>query len=272
MTRKRITEQFPWLLPLRKRQRVFCFYTKMALDRRHYAKTIEKNSLPFILFSSSSPLYNKETGFDMKYQENKVFNLKLVSKKLDGLVINPGETFSFWKAVRYADREVPYRDGLTVINGELTTTSGGGLCQMSNLLFDLFLHSPLQIIERTGHRKKEFPDPGTSLAGCDAAVSEGWLDLKVENRENTAFQIRITFDDEKIYGFLRTDCLQDAVYELGNRNVAYIKKEARIYQRAELYRKIQYKDVCSREEKLYENWCEITYALPDDVVIEEEKQ
>lgn len=274
MKRKRVTEQFPWLLPLRKRQRVFCFYTKMALDRKRYAKSVDKRPLPFVLFSSSSPLYNKDTGFDMKYQYNKVFNLKLAARKLDGLVINPGETFSFWKALRHADRETPYREGLNLVNGVLTTTPGGGLCQMSNLLFALFLHSPLRIIERTGHRRKEFPDPGTSLAGCDATVSEGWIDLKVENREAAAFQIKIAFDEERIYGVLRTDSWQGVEYQLENRAVTYEKKDSRIYQRAELYRTARYKDknVCDREENLYENWCEIAYPLPDDVEVKEEEE
>ncbi|MCI8646948.1 MAG: glycopeptide resistance accessory protein VanW [Firmicutes bacterium] len=272
MGRKRLTEIIPWILPLRKWQRTFCFYMGMALDGRKYAQQMEEKTLPYIQAKSSSPLYNRETGFDMKYQENKVFNLKLTAKKLDGMVIRPGETFSFWKAVRHADKETPYREGLTVVNGEMMTTSGGGLCQMSNLLFDLFLHSPLRITERRGHGKKEFPDPGTSLAGMDATVSEGWIDLKVENNKQQVYQIKIDFDEERIYGFLRAELEPDAEYEILNRNVAYVRKNGVIYQQADVYRKriarMQKAEVS--EEKLYSNCCEIAYQLPECVEIKEE--
>lgn len=147
MSRKRLTQLFPWLLPLRKKQRLLCFYTGMSLDRNHYSSQQREILLPYQLFETSCPMYNSETGFDMIYQENKVFNLKLAAKTLDRLVICPGETFSFWKLVRYADKHTPYKDGLVVSDGKLQTLPGGGLCQMSNLLFWLFLHTPLKIVD-----------------------------------------------------------------------------------------------------------------------------
>ena len=89
MKRKRVTELFPGLLPLRKRQRVFCFYAGMSLDGNVYAKERKIDDLPWVQYSGFSLLYNQQTGFDMKYQENKVFNLRLAAKKLDGLLIAP---------------------------------------------------------------------------------------------------------------------------------------------------------------------------------------
>lgn len=272
MRRKRVTELFPWILPLRKKQRCLCFYAGMALDRRRYAKLREELTLPHIQYQTSSLLYNKDTRFDMKYQENKVFNLHLAAKMLDGLLIRPGETFSFWKTVHHADREKPYKEGLTVIDGTLMTTSGGGLCQMSVLLFMLFLHSPLVITERKGHRKKEFPDPGSQMAGTDATISEGWIDLKVENKTEETYQIRITFDEERIYGFLRTEKEPQVQYEIFNRAVRYCEKDQGIYQIADVYRRsLEPKaSVLIGEQKLYENCCKIEYSLPECVVVEKE--
>jgi len=189
MTRKRITQIFPWLLPLRRKQQLLFFYTKMKLDKNCYAAKNLDNLLPHQLFETSCPLYNKETGFDMVYQENKVFNLKLAAATLDNLVIRPQETFSFWKLVRYADRYTAYKEGLIVINGKLTTTLGGGMCQMSNLLFWMFIHTPLTILERHGHAVKDFPEPPSDAPlGVDATVLEGWLDLKVRNDTDSTFQ------------------------------------------------------------------------------------
>ncbi len=100
MSRKRLTQIFPFLLPLRVAQRKAFFYAGMRLDDHAYAKTLHDELLPHKLFSTDSELYNPNTGFDMIYQENKVFNLKLAAKTLHGLLIKPGETFSFWQTVR----------------------------------------------------------------------------------------------------------------------------------------------------------------------------
>ena len=95
MKRKRVTELFPGLLPLRKRQRVFCFYAGMSLDGNVYAKERKIDDLPWVQYSGFSLLYNQQTGFDMKYQENKVFNLRLAAKKTGRAAHCAGRNFFF---------------------------------------------------------------------------------------------------------------------------------------------------------------------------------
>jgi vancomycin resistance protein VanW len=159
MKRKRMTQLFPFLLSIRRTQRRLFFYAKMYFDRNHYAKTKAPEFLPFCIYETKSKLLNENTGFDMKYQENKVFNLRLAAEPVNGLLICPGETFSFWQRVRYAEKNERYKDGLCVVNGKLVTVPGGGLCHLSNLLFWLFLHTPLTIVERHPHQIKDFPSP-----------------------------------------------------------------------------------------------------------------
>jgi len=173
MKRKRITQIFPWLIPLRTKQRKFCFYLGMRLDGHKYCTTQSADRLPILVYESVCPMYNRDTGFDLVYQENKVFNLKLAAVTVDNMLIRPGDTFSFSRATRYADRETPYKDGLVVVNGKLTTAPGGGMCQLTNLLFWIFLHSPLTIVERHGHRLKDFPESTSDAPiGVDATISE----------------------------------------------------------------------------------------------------
>lgn len=274
MPRKRITQMFPWLLPLRVRQRLFCFYSGMLLDGNSYAAKKTEDLLPFKLFESSCPLYNHNTGFDMVYQENKVFNLKIAAEALDKVIIGPGETFSFWKLARHADRYIPYKDGLVVINGELTTAPGGGICQMSNLLFWLFLHAPLTVLERHGHEIKDFPEPPSDAPiGVDATVAEGWLDLKVKNETDTAFQISIEFDDENITGRLLTDRDIGYIYEAVNNKPLYYSINDKIFEEVDLVRKTISKTTgkCVSEKLLYRNKCEIGYPLPAETEIERMK-
>jgi len=266
-----ITQKFPFLLPVRIAQRKMFFYVGMRLDGRTYAKTMGAVRLPHRVFSADSPLYNADTGFDMVYQENKVFNLRLVAKKLDGLLIRPGETFSFWRAAQKADKHTPYKDGLVLKNGKLCISGAGGLCQMSNLLFWVFLHSPLTIVERHTHRTKGFPVPGTSLEGVDATISEGWLDLKMKNETDTTFQIGIAFDDENITGSIYADRPLSGVYEIDGRNLTYFRQNGAVYQEISIWRrKVDIKsNETLAESLLYTNRSTIGYQLPDDTIIEE---
>ena len=266
MPRKRVTQIFPWLLPLRRKQRLFFFYTGMRLDGSRYAAGKSDLPLPYPLFDIRCPLYNRETGFDMVYQENKVFNLKLAAAALDRVVIRPQETFSFWKLVRYADRDIPYRDGLTVIDGTLTTAPGGGMCQMSNLLFWMFLHAPLTVVERHGHDVKDFPEPPSDAPmGVDATVSEGWLDLKVKNETALSFQIRISFDEDHIIGRLLTDQNNGQFYEVVNGEPLYCRENGKVCEEVDVKQKtiLAAAGACISEKPLYRNKCEIGYPLPD---------
>jgi len=274
MSKKHITQRFPFLLPLRIAQRKAFFYAGMRFDGHAYAKTIHNELLLHKLFSADNELYNANTGFDMVYQENKVFNLKLAAKTLNGLLIKPGETFSFWKAVRHADKYTAYKDGLTVINGKLVTAPGGGLCQMSNLLFWVFLHSPLTIVERHTHRIKDFPTMRSAEPeGVDATVSEGWLDLKIKNETGATFQIGLDFDNTSITGSLCTNKAMPFIYEIDGKDLSYFRKNDTVYQIISVYRReigVDKGNVLS-ENLLYKNSCAIGYELPDGTLITEER-
>lgn len=267
MERKRITQRFPWLTPLRKRQRRFCFYLGMRMDRESYSRVQSGKRLPRLLFESRCPMYNTDTGFDMTYQENKVHNLKLAAAKLDGLLIRPGETFSFCLATRSADRKTPYKDGLVVVDGRLTTAYGGGLCQITNLLFWVFLHSPLTIVERHGHLVKDFPEPESDAPiGVDATVAEGWKDLKVKNETEQTFQISITFDETCIIGGLYVEKEPEFFWKVENGDVVYEKREGKTFEEADVIQKriSRFSGEEQEEKVMYRNRCEIRYELPKE--------
>lgn len=274
MGRKPITQIFPFLLPIRKAQRKCFFYLKMLLDKNHYAKTQAVEHLPFCAYSSNTSLYNSHTGFDMKFQENKVFNLRLAAQPISGILIRPQETFSFWQLVKKADQR-RYRDGLSVEYGKLTTVKGGGLCHLSNFLFWMFLHTPLTIIERHPHRVKDFPSPDASEPdSVDATVSEGWLDLKVRNGTDLTFQLDLRFSDGCLNGRIFTDQPMPGRYEIVNRDKLFFRQQGKIFEQVSVCRQEfdkQTGDIRS-EQLLYTDVFEIGYPLPGDtqVAIREE--
>ncbi|OAJ72162.1 vancomycin resistance protein [Brevibacillus sp. SKDU10] len=275
MGRKRVTQIFPFLLPVRVMQRKICFYAGMRFDGRRYAETIDGKQLPYKLFEVGCALYNGNTGFDMAYQKNKVFNLKLAAKTLNGLLIRPGETFSFWRLVRHADKHIPYKDGLTVTNGKLTTAPGGGLCQMSNLLFWMFLQTPLTVTERSGHEVKEFPEPNSDeIKGVDATISEGWIDLKARNDTDCTYQISVAFDDENIIGTVFVDKRPQVLYRVANGGIEYSRESGGTYESVKVERVEIDSDTgeITGQKLLYTNKCKICYPLPENVEIKEAKK
>ncbi len=270
MTRKRMTQIFPFLLPLRQKQRKLFFYLGMRLDKNTYAERKQARPLSCQVCKTEALMINEGSGFPLKYQYNKVHNLKLAAKKIDGLLIRPGETFSFWKAAKDADRDTPYLDGLSLVNGKIQAEYGGGLCQLSNLLYYLFLHTPLTITERHGHGTEAIPPAEETLSGMDATVAEGWLDLKAKNETAHTFQIEIRFTEEKILGRILSDSPKQFDFHLYNAQVRYTRENGKIYEYSRLCRK---RISCStgeeKDEILCDNRCIIAYPLPAGTEIEE---
>jgi vancomycin resistance protein VanW len=275
MKRKRITQMFPFLLPIRIWQRKLFFYAKMYFDRNHYAKAKSQELLPFCIYETKSNLLNENTGFDMKYQENKVFNLRLAAEPVNKILIRPEETFSFYQCVRYAEKNERYKEGLCVVNGELITVPGGGLCHLSNLLFWMFLHTPLTIIERHPHKVKDFPSPDEDEPDdVDATVSEGWLDLKVKNNTDLTFQIELSIKEPYIYGRIFADKAIEHRYKVINRDKNFFKRKGRTFERVSVCRQeidLKSGQVVS-EKLLYTDVCEVGYLLPEGIAITEEKE
>lgn len=267
--RKRLTQYFPWLLPLRRTQKKWTFYSKMKFDGRKYAKQLTEERLSHCLFECRFKLYNPHSGLDAIYQENKVYNLKLAVQTLNGLVIRPSEYFSFWQCVRHADAQTPYKDGLFMENDVLLTAPGGGLCLLSNQLFWMFLHSPMAIVERMGHRVKSFPDH--ALKGVDATIYEGWIDLKVKNKTLYNYQLNFEFTEDELIGRIYSEVDLGIVYSVENKNVVYVKTESGIVECADVYR-ITTNSRTQKVvgiEKTYANSCKIEYPLPNGTPIVE---
>lgn len=274
MTRKRLTQVFPFLTPLRQWQKKQCFYLKMRMDGNTYAEETEQSILPYVVYETETLVINPNSGMDIQYQYNKLHNLQVVSGTMNHILIRPYETFSFWNCARYAHLYGKYKDGLVLSDGKLTACKGGGLCQMSNTLFYAFLHTPLQIIERHPHMIEDIPSPDSDTPyGTDATVNEGWQDLKVTNRSDATYQIIITFKDDHMKVGIYSDTPFLKIMKIRNGNVRWYRKNGKIYQDAEVYR--DETDIISEmtvSSHLYDNHTEIGYPLDASIYIEEEEQ
>ena len=268
MRTKRLTERFPYLLPIRKFQRKVFFYTGMKLDSNRYATKKAPNRLAHQVFTTKSKMVNTESGYDIQYQINKVDNLKLVAKTIHKVIIEPNETFSFWMLARNAEKYGKYKKGLAMVNNEITSVEGGGLCQISNLLFWVFLHTPLTVVERNPHSAETMPHPkGDIPEGVDATIAEGWLDLKVKNETEETFQLLIEFDDDYIYGTVLSNKEQQVIYGVESENLRYKRQNGKIYRYNEIH-KIGYGQVGGEilsKELVLNNKYEIRYDIESEI-------
>lgn len=127
------------------------------------ARTRSSERLNYSVFGHQTPLKRQLKDVDMWYQHNKVINLRLAVRHLDGLLIQPGETLSYWRAIGRPTRRKGYVDGMVLFYGGFKADVRGGLCQLSNLIYWMTLHTPLEVKERHRHSYDVFfgfkPDP-----------------------------------------------------------------------------------------------------------------
>jgi vancomycin resistance protein VanW len=143
---------------------------------------------------------------DMRLQHNKVRNLQLATSHIQGVVIKPGQTFSLWQLVGRPTKRKGYLDGLVLKNGTITHGTGGGLCQLGNLIYWMALHTPLTVTERWRHGYDVFPDINRTIPfACGATLSYNYVDLQLTNNTQSSFQLNVWLDDEYLYGEINAD-------------------------------------------------------------------
>lgn len=101
----------------------------------------EPNFFPSILVRHQSLLYRKLGNSKPELNDGKVQNLRVAIKSLDGIVIEPGKIFSLWKHLGDPTTQRGYANGMLLSNGKIVEGVGGGLCQLSNLIYWMFLHT-----------------------------------------------------------------------------------------------------------------------------------
>lgn len=192
----------------------------------------------------------------MVYQYNKITNLKLAAECLDGIVIGPGEVFSYWKLIGKPTARKGYLEGMVLNGGKVESGVGGGLCQMSNLIFWMALHTPLTVIERHHHGYDVFPDTNrTQPFGSGATCYYPHGDLMLRNDTPYAYQLRVKVGKEFLEGAIRCEIPNSCVYQIVERNHRMQGEYWGGYSRHnELYRQVFDLDgSLIREEFLFKN-------------------
>jgi len=140
--------------------------------------------------SYRTPLLDKSSG--------RTKNISLASKKINGYVIEPGESFSFNGIVGERTIQKGYKSAKVIKNGKFVEDIGGGVCQLSTTLYNAAQKAGLQVLERHHHSKKV----SYVKEGRDATVDYGNLDLKFKNTLSYPVEIRVGVKNGEVYAFI----------------------------------------------------------------------
>lgn len=237
----------------------------MFFDGYKYSTTKKYEPLPYRIKKHKSLLLRKLGNCDMYLQHNKVKNLQIVIESLNGIIIEPNEVFSYFKLLGKPTKKRGFKKGIQLSNGEAIPAIAGGICQSSNLIYWLALHTPLEIIERHHHSFDPFPDEGRVLPfASGATVMYNYLDLRLKNPTQYPLQLLMSIDNNFLYGEFRVSKELKKSYKVIEKN-HYFEKIENIYFRSnELYRKIIDKKTGDtlEEEFIVRNYSEVKYRMP----------
>jgi hypothetical protein len=154
-----------------------------------------------VVSSSRTPLWTEIEPEERFLVAGKIHNLRLAIKRLDGLEIPAGQVFSFWRQVGRASRPRGYVEGRELREGCIIPNVGGGLCQISNALYDAAIDAGLEIIERHAHSQVV----AGSLAEKDRDATVFWNYVDLRFRSDTPFRIEAQLDEKDLTVRFRAD-------------------------------------------------------------------
>lgn len=266
--RKLISQYHPILyfiaVELRRLKRKMEWY----FSKEKYASIKDNHLLNYRIKKHQSLLLRKLGDDNMYLQYNKITNLKLAIPHVDNILIRPGEMFSFCKLVGKPTARKGYVMGMELSFGQARPGIGGGICQISNMIHWLVIHSPLTVVQRAQHSFDPFPDEGRVLPfGSGAAIFYNYIDYQFKNTTQDTYQLRIWLTDQHIEGELRVDNEPVNKYHIFEKNHAFLKVQNEYFRQNEIWRKIIDRRTGNEvgEELLTKNYARVTYT-PDQFI------
>jgi len=273
MKRKLFCELSPFTYRLSTEKEILKRHLKDMLRKTPFAKKRVETSLPVLVYQHNSLIRRRLGNVNMQLQENKATNLALAVTHIDGLLIQPGETFSIWRQIGRTTKRKGYKEGLTIAKGQPSQGIGGGMCQLSNLIHWMVLHSDLTITEHHHHDALDlFPDFGRQIPfGTGTSISYNYIDYRVKNETANTYQLRLRVSDEYLCGELRATKLQPHTFHIHAENEFFSREDSIVYRNGQVYR-----DTIDRvtgklldSQLIRTNHARVMYECPPSIVIQE---
>ena len=159
---------------------------------------------PFITTDNTNSFGIKEligTGFSEFNGSiaGRIHNVALAASRINGILIKPGDTFSFDDALGDISAATGYQSAYIIKEGHTVLGDGGGVCQVSTTLFRAALNAGLPIVERHAHAYRvHYYEEDGSPPGLDATVFSPSVDLKFKNDTPAYILIQTKIDLENL--------------------------------------------------------------------------
>lgn len=261
----RLSQKYPFLYS----SAVFALRLKRRLQwlqsKNHWAKSQQVLTLPVRVYSHKSLLLRTLGDSEMWLQSNKVHNLRLACPAICGLLLRPGETFSFCRVVGKTTKCKGYKVGMLLDNGEAKPGVGGGICQLANLLHWMVLHTPLTVVERSQHSYDPFPDNGRVLPwGTGCAIYYNYVDLQFRNDTKSTFQLQVRVGKKYLEGEIRADSELPYSYKVFARNEEFIESAGNWFRRNEIWRSVIERQTGNHlQDELIKKNCALVKYVPE---------
>lgn len=263
MGRKLFCEISPLTYEISMEKEILKRNLKDFFSKNKYAKTKSEEKLPITIYKHNSLIRRKLGNVNVELQENKAENLKLTAPKISGIIIKPGETFSFWKLAGRCREKDGYKEGLTISSGRTTSGIGGGMCQFTNLIHWMILHTEMEIVEHHHHDQIDlFPDYKRVIPfGTGTSIVYNYLDYRFKNTTDITFQLIIYVTDEYLCGELRADRRPDYKYHISAEDTFFSKEDDGVYRNGKIYREKNdcVTGLCVKKELLRTNHAKVCY-------------
>lgn len=200
----------------------------------------------------------------MHLQRNKVENLKIVAECLNGIVVRPGESFSFCRLVGKPTAKRGFLEGMELSMGKAQSGIGGGICQMANLLNWLVMHSPLTVTERSSHSFDPFPDQNRSIPfGTGCAIFYNYVDFRFRNDTERSFQLKLWMDENQLWGELVSDEEIAETYKVFEEGHAFVQEGTQWYRSNVIMRRVMVRrgGKFLRNEEVKRNFVRVMYDV-----------
>jgi len=162
--------------------------------RKHRRGRIPKGAR--LVASSISDLWTETDPNERELVAGKIQNLRVAVRRIDGITVPAHRIFSFWKQVGRASQFRGFVDGRELREGCIIPTIGGGLCQLSNALYDAAQRAGFEILERHSHTR--VIEGSLAEIGRDATVFWNYIDLRFRSRIASHIKARLTSEKLKI--------------------------------------------------------------------------
>ena len=251
---------------------------KDALSKEKFAEDRSEKELDNIVKGHSSVLIRRLHGVDIRLQENKVTNIRLACGKINGIVVHPGETFSFWRTVGAVSEKLGYKEGLVIKKNSFSSGIGGGLCQMANMIHYLVLNSPLEVTELHHHSDALFPDERRRVPfGTGTSILYNNVDYRFKNTTNQDIQLLTWCEDEEVLAEMRSERPFPYRYKLVEENHHFRMEDGVYYRISQVYRLVIDRETGEQVDKqlVLDNHSKVMYdysLIPKDQIRNDENE